>query len=277
LGIGIYVFREHYIDLLQFAIDSDEMTYIPVIPLIGLYLIFTHRDRIAIKDTLSIYIGGTLAVSGLILFACTSLLNIEQDSTAYLSVTTVPLLIWIWGILTMSTGVRMVREKPFVYLFWLFIIPIPDPFLQFVIQHLRRPSASFTDIIFRISGITYVREGFDFHLPQLSVSVADECSGIRSSLALLITSLLMGHLFIRTAWKKCVLIGMVFPITVFKNGLRISFLTFGGAFIDNRILDSTLHRQGGIPFFILALVLLGGVLWLLTSAPFFNQERRKMP
>jgi len=36
-----------------------------------------------------------------------------------------------------------------------------------------------------------------------------------------------------------------------------------GVYVDPRILDSTLHRRGGIPFFIVALSLFGVVLWFL--------------
>ena len=59
------------------------------------------------------------------------------------------------------------------------------------------------------------------------------------------------------------LILSVLPITIFKNALRILTLTLLGAYVDQRILDSVVHRAGGIPFFGLALLLFGCVLWVL--------------
>ena len=58
----------------------------------------------------------------------------------------------------------------------------------------------------------------------------------------------------------------VLPITIVKNAIRIVALTLFGVYVDPRILDSTMHRRGGIPFFIVALSLLGVVLWFLVRS-----------
>ncbi|MBM4308657.1 MAG: hypothetical protein FJ123_18170, partial [Deltaproteobacteria bacterium] len=52
-------------------------------------------------------------------------------------------------------------------------------------------------------------------------------------------------------------------ITIFKNGLRIVSLTLLGVYVDPAILSSDLHRRGGIPFFIVALVVMAPVLLFL--------------
>jgi exosortase/archaeosortase family protein len=97
----------------------------------------------------------------------------------------------------------------------------------------------------------------------LSVEVAKQCGGIRSSLVLFIVSLLMGHMFLSSWRRKFILSLWVLPITIVKNAIRIVTLTLLGVYVDPRILESTLHRRGGIPFFIVALSLLGVVLWFL--------------
>jgi exosortase/archaeosortase family protein len=62
------------------------------------------------------------------------------------------------------------------------------------------------------------------------------------------------------------LIIAIFPITILKNGLRIVTLTLLGNYVDVRILGSELHKSGGIPFFMVALVLLAPVLWVLRKS-----------
>jgi exosortase/archaeosortase family protein len=58
----------------------------------------------------------------------------------------------------------------------------------------------------------------------------------------------------------------VVPITIFKNGLRIVTLSLLGNYVSPSILSSDLHRQGGIPFMILAVILLSIVVrWLRNS------------
>jgi exosortase/archaeosortase family protein len=55
----------------------------------------------------------------------------------------------------------------------------------------------------------------------------------------------------------------IIPITVVKNAVRIVTLTLLAVYVDPRILGSLAHRRGGLPIFLLALVLLGCVLWIL--------------
>ena len=115
--------------------------------------------------------------------------------------------------------------------------------------------------VFKLTGVPIFREGFAFYLPNLSLEVASVCSGIRSSIALFITSILAGHLFLDKTWSKVLLVISIYPITIFKNGLRIVVLGLLSSYVDRRFLSGWLHTSGGIPFFVLALGFLGSVLW----------------
>ncbi|MEN6466973.1 MAG: exosortase/archaeosortase family protein, partial [Syntrophaceae bacterium] len=124
-------------------------------------------------------------------------------------------------------------------------------------------STEFTELLFVATGTSYIRDGFVFHLPGLSIEVAKQCSGIRSGLALFITSILDGHMFLRTRWKIVFLVLLTIPLTMFKNGIRIATLSILSIHVDPRIIQSSLHRDGGIPFFIVALCLMAPVLFWL--------------
>jgi len=132
-----------------------------------------------------------------------------------------------------------------------------------IVTALQRGSAEVSYAFFRLVGVPVFRNGFLFSIPGLTIEVARECSGIRSSLSLLLTMLVAGHLFLKKGWNKFFLCLAVVPVTIFKNGVRIVSLTLLGVYVDRRILESELHRNGGVLFFALALALLGGVLWLL--------------
>jgi exosortase/archaeosortase family protein len=114
----------------------------------------------------------------------------------------------------------------------------------------------------RIAGISLLLAGALLYFVGRGVGAAKQCSGIRSSLALLITAILAGHMFLETGWKKVVLAVAIVPITMFKNGIRILILTLMGTYWDPRWLtESSLHRDRGILFFILALVLMAPILY----------------
>jgi hypothetical protein len=52
---------------------------------------------------------------------------------------------------------------------------------------------------FKLFGVPVFRQGFRFSLPGVEIEIAKECSGIRSSVALYNTGLLIGHVFLPSA------------------------------------------------------------------------------
>src|SRR5208337_128578 len=101
------------------------------------------------------------------------------------------------------------------------MIPMPPPLLEKAILLMRESSTQAAGILFRLGGVPFFRNGFRFSLPGVDVEVAEQCSGIRSGLSFFVTSLLVGHLFLRSPWTRLGVVLVAFPITVFKNGLRI--------------------------------------------------------
>jgi len=56
------------------------------------------------------------------------------------------------------------------------------------------------------------------------------------------------------------------PLLIIKNGIRIVTLSLLSIYVDPGFLTGSLHRDGGVVFFLLALVLLVPVLWLLQKS-----------
>jgi exosortase len=174
-------------------------------------------------------------------------------------------LIWIGGF-ALCYGTGALRAAAFSLLFLFFMVPIPDFALDKFVSLLQNGSTLAAYGFFKLSGVPMVREGYVFHLPTINIIVARECSGIRSALSLVITGLVAGHLFLRTGWSKFILVLFIVPLAIIKNGFRIAVLSLLGVYVDERILGSELHRNGGILFFILSLVLLWGIIALLKKA-----------
>jgi exosortase len=185
----------------------------------------------------------------------------QNDFTAIIALAAV---VFLNGGFILSYGLPAFKAALFPLLFLVFVIPIPSTLMDGFITFLQVGSTEFVNLLFMTTGVPFLREGFVFHLPGMSVEVAKQCSGIRSSLALLITAILAGHMFLETGWKKVVLALAIVPITMFKNGIRILILTLLGTYVNPKWLtESSLHRDGGIVFFILALVLMAPILYWL--------------
>jgi exosortase/archaeosortase family protein len=122
---------------------------------------------------------------------------------------------------------------------------------------------------FNMAGTTLVRHGTVFELPGIVLAVAQECSGIRSSWVLFITSLLASHLFLNTPWRKFVLVAFVIPLGILRNGFRIMVIGLLCIHVGPHMIDSVIHRRGGPVFFALSLVPLFLLAWWLR-----RQEQR---
>jgi len=157
-------------------------------------------------------------------------------------------------------------KRLFPLLFLAFTIPIPAAPLGLAVRFLKQGSSDMVDALFSLTGTTYHREGFVFTLPTVSIEVADECSGIRSSIALLLTTLLAGHTFLSTGWKKAVLVAAIVPLTILKNGIRIVGLTLLAVHVNPSFLTGQLHHEGGIVFFVMALLMLEPLFYLLRKS-----------
>jgi exosortase len=131
------------------------------------------------------------------------------------------------------------------------------------IYALQYASASVAGWIFDASGVPVLREGLIFHLSGLNIEVARECSGIRSSIALLILATLVAHFAFTNLWKKVVFVLAGLAMMAVKNGVRIATLTILAKYVDPDFLFGRLHHQGGVVFFLLGLALLIPVYWLL--------------
>jgi len=251
-------------DLMDSAKRSDYYSHIILIPFVTGYLIYSKKKDLLGNPSPSYGMGGILLLLGLALYALgfyqAKGLNLN-DQVALLVFSSV--VFWTGGFMFLY-GLDAFRMNPFPFLFLIFMIPIPNILIGKIIYALQFGSTEVSEVLFYLIGVPYQREGFVFHLPGVSVEVAEVCSGIRSSLALFITGILAGHFFLDRFWKKAVLAVVVFPVTVFKNGIRIISLSLLGAYVDSRFLTGGfLHHSGGFLFFIPALALLGFALWAL--------------
>ncbi len=77
-------------------------------------------------------------------------------------------------------------------------------------------------------------------IPGLDIEVAQECSSIRSSLMLVVTTMVLAHLFLRSWWRKVLLIAVAIPLSVAKNGFRIFTIGELGTRVDPSFLSGRL-------------------------------------
>jgi exosortase len=136
------------------------------------------------------------------------------------------------------------------------MIPLPSSWMDQIVAGFQHGSAAVSYQILRLSGIPVWRRGTLFSLPGLDFEVAPECSGIHSSLALIMIAIVAGYVCLRSGWARAALILLTIPIALFKNAVRIVVISILGAYVDRAFLDGPFHHQyGGLLFSVVAVVL----------------------
>ncbi len=256
--------------LLWFSMQEEQYSHILLIPVVSAFLLLRDRRAIFSNVETGWRAGLGLLVAGALFAWFGQRYSVSLSENDQLRITAFSVVvIWVGGFI-LCYGLRVFRAALFPVLFLFFIVPIPDVLLNRAIVWLQSGSAEVSYALFQLVGVPVFRTGFIFALPGVTIEIAKECSGIRSSLALLITSLLAGHLLLRFIWTKAVFILVTIPLLIVKNGVRIVTLSLLSIYLDPSFLTGRLHRDGGILFFLLALVILMPLLWLLQQ-----HERRR--
>jgi exosortase len=180
-----------------------------------------------------------------------------------LSVSMLTLVLWWIASFVVSFGTRAFQRAlfPLCFLFWM--VPFPEFVLNPIVRLLQEGSATSARLLFAIAGVPVVHEGTLITLPGLTVEVARECSSIRSSLMLVVTTMVLAQMLVHSVWRKLVVIAVAIPLSVAKNGLRIFVLAMLTTRVDRSFITGRLHHQGGIIYFLIALAVVLGLIWIL--------------
>lgn len=248
---------------LVLALRVDEYTHLLLIVPISVSLIFSERDLLKLAPEPVVGLGSFLLIAAILIGAFSR--TISQIDVE-LSFNMLAIVIWWIGSFVLCFGSHVARLFlfPLCFLFWL--VPIPAPLLEKIVAIWQHGSAISASLLFSTWGIPNTQDGVMLSIPGLNLEVAQECSSLRSSLMLIVTSMVLAQLFLRSFWRKTVVVLAAIPLSIAKNGVRIFTISMLGTRVDPGFLHGNLHRHGGIVFFLLALGAVVLLLWLLNRS-----------
>jgi exosortase len=257
----LFLCRTAFGNLIRFSLSRDYGSHILLVPLLSAYIVYLKRSVVFSEAQFSLFPGLSGLMTAAVLFWMAQS-HIRGDDNR-LAVQVVALIVlWISGFI-LFYGVSAARVSTFPLLFLFLMVPPPDFVIEKTIFSLQAGSAIVATWLFRLLKVPVWREGFILHLPTLNLEVAKECSGIRSSVVLLITTLLVGQFALRSFWGKSLLVVSILPIVIFKNAVRIVTIALLTIYVDRGFLHGWLHHAGGIVFYLLGLLTLVPILFFL--------------
>jgi exosortase C (VPDSG-CTERM-specific) len=258
-------FSQPLLALANYAGHSSLNSYILLVPFVSAYLLYLQRDQLPKKYVVDLVPGIVLLACGLGILLFTSWLNfigrapVENDRLALL---TLSFLCCLAAGGFFFFGRDWMRAAAFPLAYLIFMVSMPDAMVNTLETASKYASAEVANVLFHLTGAPFLRAGLVFQLPNITIEVAQECSGIRSSWVLLMTSILAANLFLKSSWRRLVLIALVIPLGILRNGFRI--LVIGLLCVNaGPMIHSPIHTQGGPVFFVLSLIPFLLLLWWL--------------
>lgn len=263
LLISVALWQQSVATTFKLALSSEEYTHILLILPLGTALIYFEIKRSPAVSESRAWVGTILLSAALLLRGLTEWNIWHLPYGDALSLSMFALVIWWIGSTIVCFGVQTFRSLLFPLCFLFLIVPLPEHALNWVTEFLQHQSAVAAGVLFRAARVPVTRDGIILSIPGLDIEVARECSSIRSSTMLIVSTLVLAHLFLCSWWRKTLLIVAAIPLSVAKNGVRIFTIAELGTRVDPDYLNGRLHRNGGVIFLGLALVVVVLLLWVL--------------
>jgi exosortase C (VPDSG-CTERM-specific) len=262
----VAAFSKPLFSLAVYAAGQSLHSHILLIPFVSAYLIYVRRHSLPTDYTFSPGWAMIPLVAGGIALAAAWLPSVfggPLSQNDYLALMALSFISFVGAGGFFFLGRKWMTAAAFPFAFLIFMVPMPDAMADALETASQLASAEAANVFFKVSGAPFLRDGTVFQLPNITIQVAQECSGIRSSWVLFITSLLAANLFLTSTWRRAMLVCFVIPLGIARNGFRVAVIGNLCVYFGPQMIHSIIHHRGGPLFFTLSLIPLFGLLWWL--------------
>jgi exosortase B len=174
-------------------------------------------------------------------------------------------MLWV-GIclLVVCKGRAALRQTWFVWVFTLFLIPIPFSVVLMLTAPLKEAVSALATHILGAVGYPVGRTGVIITVGQYQLLVAEACAGLHSMFILEAMGLLYSHLVNHQSWwRNGLLAACAIPVSFCANVVRVMVLVAVTYHFGDAVGQGFVHNFAGIVLFAVALSLMAGVDALL--------------
>jgi exosortase len=243
--------------------NSEEYSHaFLVIPVVG-YMIW--QKRILLNNLSQKYasLGVILITLSLVLYYFALLTEVNSIIFFSMFLTLVGIIIYLLGFRAL-----VVLTTPLLLL--LILIPIPEQFYTSLTFPLQLKVSEVSEIILRTAHIPMLREGNIMQIPGMSFEVIEACSGLRSVVALVTLSILMGSFAVKTFKSKFILFSISIPLAIFVNVIRVVSMILLYHYFGMDLTEGPWHTTMGLLVFFIAIA----ILFILQNVLEFWEQKK---
>jgi EpsI family protein len=229
--------------------EHENFSYGFLIPFIVLYLLWQERELLRPLPIRATPLGALSLLSALAIGLIGKV--VADQFTMRLS-----MVLALGGLVHLLLGKRYLKALLFPLAYLLLMIPPPYLFVKQIAYHLRVFDAALAAGVVQALGIPIYRDSYFLHLPNITLEVADVCSGTASLFAMIALGTIYARFLpVRLHSKAVVMAGtIVFP--VLANLFRIILVSASVYYYGPVMLGAFFHHFTGTFTFLLSLMML---------------------
>ena len=242
LAVG---FHDSIVKMFTLWMDTEEYSHGIILPFLAGYLIWKRRADLAQVVWQPHWSGIAVVFTGL-------LINSVARLAAVASIQQYSMVMTIYGLVVCYGGWRLFRTLIAPMLLLLFMVPLPNFFMNNLSAELQLLSSQIGVLFIRLAGISVYLEGNVIDLGVYKLQVQEACSGLRYLFPLMTMGFVMAYLFRTVMWKRLLVFLSSIPLTIFMNSLRIGVI---GVMVEHwgiAMAEGFLHEFQGWAVFMLS-------------------------
>jgi exosortase len=247
-GLAV-LYRDVVPELVRAWGTDDNYSHGYLIPPIAAYFAWERRRKFLDAPARS-NMFGLVVVLGSVLVLTLGVLGIE------LFLSRISLIGILGGTVLFLFGWARLRVLLFPLCFLVLMVPLPAIIFNQIAFPLQLIASQFGEAVIRAADIPVLREGNVLILANMSLEVAEACSGIRSLISLLTLAIVFGYIGDTRNWARVLIALSAIPVAVITNGARVAGTGIGAHYYGAAAAEGFFHEFSGWLVFIAAFALL---------------------
>ncbi|MFS0771928.1 exosortase V [Sphingomonas sp. 1P08PE] len=248
LGIGALAGPTLF-DLASRGWGTDQAAHAPIVFATAIWLFaLSAKQAVTAMSPPPAWRAALALAPGLMLYAAariTGLLEV-RGLAAYLSLV---------AILYAVGGKRVLAVLWFPILYSLFLIPIPDTFVDIATQPVKLHISKSVVGLLGALGYPVATSGVSIYIGQFELLIAAACAGLNSLISLTAIGSFYVYLRHNASWRyTLLLVTLIFPIAVFANFLRVLILVLLTYYAGEAVAQGFLHEAAGLFMFVVSVL-----------------------
>jgi exosortase len=228
----------------QWASDDNYSHGFFIVPL-ALYFGWERRDELRAA-------AGRPRVAGLALVIVSLLVCAAGILAAELFLARISLVGVVAGTILFVWGSAHLRALAFPVGFLLLMVPLPTIVFNQIAFPLQLYASRIGEVSIAAAGIPVIREGNVLELPNITLAVAEACSGIRSLVSLVTFAFVLAYFAEPRPLARAVIVLSAVPIAVLANAARVAGTGFASHGFGARAAEGFFHTFSGWLMFAVA-------------------------